>query len=203
MSSPILTTTLEIERHVAADGWNQQPRLFALADTATLIEREPQLARSMGLMAGPGLSGSFESDFGPASEFTPIEQNWSPDNAALEEALVALAWPPEVVGCAVVVERLILPPSAEADLPDAFLAAEHEVALAAAAHPDRKEVRLVAVVTSDGERMCAVRIRGMGDTDIAGAPEETDVLTGPDLVPNLIDALAATFAPDDEDHSES
>jgi len=36
--SPLVTSALETERHVAAAGWDQPPRLFALVRTAGLIE---------------------------------------------------------------------------------------------------------------------------------------------------------------------
>ena len=40
---PLSVAALDIERHVAASGWDQPPRLFALVRTAALLEREPQL----------------------------------------------------------------------------------------------------------------------------------------------------------------
>ena len=42
------TAVLEIERHAAEAGWDQPARLFALVETAHLLEREPQLAASIG-----------------------------------------------------------------------------------------------------------------------------------------------------------
>jgi hypothetical protein len=39
-------------------------------------------------------------------------------------------------------------------------------------------------VARDGARMCALRVRGDGDEAVR---------TGPDLVPGLADAIAATF----------
>jgi hypothetical protein len=81
------------------------------------------------------------------------------------------------------VERLMLPPSAEAAIPDGL----DEAALAAwvAEHPDRQEVRMTVGVLRDGTRDSALRLREK-DTP-------TEVLTGPDLVPGLAEALAATF----------
>ena len=55
-----------------------------------------------------------------------------------------------------------------------------------AEHPQRQEVRIVAAVLRDGSRSCALRMRAHDD--------ETSVLTGPDLVPGLSAALAATLA---------
>jgi hypothetical protein len=45
-------------------------------------------------------------------------------------------------------------------------------------------MRIVAAVSRGGHRMCALRLRGADDDS---------VLTGPDLVPGLCDALAETF----------
>ena len=54
-----------------------------------------------------------------------------------------------------------------------------------ATHPDRQDVRMAVVVTRDGGRMCALRLR-QHDVD-------AEVLLGADLVPRLTDALAATL----------
>jgi hypothetical protein len=54
----------------------------------------------------------------------------------------------------------------------------------ASAHPDRREVRLVAAVTRAGERHSAVRAR---------EPDDAPLLEGPDLVPGLLDHLTRTL----------
>jgi hypothetical protein len=89
-------------------------------------------------------------------------------------------WPAEVTGTAVVVERLVLPPGAE-DLPDD----PAEAAEAAASHPDRQEVRMVAGATRAGSTFCALRLREH-DGDFA-------VIEGPDLVPALLQLLQTTL----------
>jgi hypothetical protein len=162
--SPLRQAALEIERHVAAEGWDQPPRLFALVPTADLIAREPALADQL------------SSD--PAS-ITPIEQELDPARE-LEDLLTEIEWPDSVIGCAAVIERIMLPPEAEESLPDdpdALLAA-------AAAHPDRREVRLVAAVTRDQAAHSAVR---------AKEPADAELLEGPDLVPGLIEHLRDTL----------
>ena len=88
------------------------------------------------------------------------------------------------MGCAVVVERLMLPPSAEAAVTDLD---DVEAAQQAAAHPDREEVRIAVGVLRDGDRECAVRLRSHDD--------DRSVLSGRDLVPGLAEALAATLEP--------
>ena len=64
----------------------------------------------------------------------------------LEESLQTIAWPPAVAGCAAVVERLVLPPDADGDIPEDAAEAEQF----AREHPDRQEVRIVAGVTRAG-----------------------------------------------------
>ena len=73
----------------------------------------------------------------------------------------------------------MLPPSAEAALPDDL----DDAALAAwvAAHPERQEVRMTVAVLRDGARESAVRLRAKDSP--------TEVLTGADLVPGLAEAL--------------
>jgi hypothetical protein len=170
MPSQLTRAVLEIERYVADDGWDQAPRLFALVETAELLRREPQLAASLDVTEHePG-------------HLTPIEQEELPEFASLEELLGGIAWPPEVLGAALVVERLMLPPGAEAQLPR-----EEQEALAwLAEHPDRQEVRMAVGVLRDGSRECVLRL--------AGRDDDTSVLSGPDLVPGLTTALAATLA---------
>jgi hypothetical protein len=142
-------------------------------DTAALAEREPALAALMGL-----------DDASAAGSMTPIEQEQL--TRPLEEVLPEIAWPDEVVGCAAVVERLVLPPGADSDIPDDRI----EAAEYAATHPDRQEVRIVAAATRDGASWCALRLRSHDDDD--------SVLAGADLVPPLLQLLHATLEPDDE-----
>src|SRR5579875_3333952 len=42
--SPLAECAIETERHVASAGWDQPPRLFAIARNAELLDREPALA---------------------------------------------------------------------------------------------------------------------------------------------------------------
>lgn len=162
----------EIELHAASSGWDQPEQLFALVATSDLITREPQLAQLLGIE---------ESDGG----LTPIEQEPLAPGRLLEQVLPEIAWPPEVAGAAVVAERLVLPPGADAEVPEDPAGAQRY----AAQHPDRQEVRMVAAVLRTGEQACAMRLRSHDADDL--------VLTGPDLVPGLLTALRATL--DDEE----
>lgn len=170
----LTSAVIELEAHVNADGWDQPIRFFALARRSDLVQREPALAASLGL-----------DPISETDDLIPIEQEWGDPNAELDEALAGIAWPDQVVGAALAIERLLLPPSAEAEL-DAV--DPQESARIAAEHPERKEVRLAAAVLRDGRKMCAIRLRE-DDSDDA-------VLSGSDLLPGLTDALAATFAPE-------
>src|SRR5215213_3638876 len=58
--------------------------------------------------------------------------------------------------------------------------------VAAATHPERREVRMVVGVVRDGSRECVLRLRGAD-----GQPDER--LSGPDLAPALAEALLATL----------
>lgn len=168
-STPLRLVTVEVESHVAADGWDQPPRLYALVPTARLVEHEPALAER--------LSAQLEAQ---PDGLTSIEQDGLPPDRPLEDVLAEIEWPDAVAGCVVVVERVMLPPEAEADLPDD----EDALMTFVAEHPDRREVRLVAAVTRDGERHSAVRARD---------PLDAPLLEGPDLVPGLVDQLTRTL----------
>lgn len=164
--SPLRRAALEMEAYVAADGWDQAPRLFALVATADLVSKQPDLADQL------------SSDSG---EITLVEQDGVPADRPIEDLLIEIAWPDSVMGCAAVLERIMLPPEAEATLPED----PDEMFMAAAAHPDRQEVRLIAAVTRDGAAHSAVRAR---------EPDDAALLEGPDLVPGLIEQLRQTLA---------
>jgi hypothetical protein len=164
---------LEIEAHAADAGWDQPARLYALVPTADLLVREPALAAAMGLDAAAA-----------AGSLTPVEQDSLPqgaEDAPLEEVLGRIMWPAEVYGCAAVVERLVLPPDADAQMPDDAEAARRY----AAEHPDREEVRIVAAATRGGATHCALRLKAHDD--------DQSVVESPDLVPALLELLLATL----------
>jgi hypothetical protein len=148
---------LEVERHAAKSGWDQPASVFALVDTTELLQREPQLAALLGIEeADPGA-------------LTPVEQE--PASETLEELLATILWPPEVAGCAVVLE-------ASTDEPDP----------GPDPGPSPGDARIVAGALRSGEGFCAVRQRAHDEDDL--------VLTGPDLVPGLLQLLHATLEPD-------
>lgn len=169
----LMTAVLEVESHHSKSGWDQPARLYALVDTAHLVENEPELAAQLGLEA-PMEHGSL----------TPVEQDALPDGLELEEALPGISWPGMIFGCVAVVERLVLPPAVDGQVPD-----DPDLAMEfAQQHPDAEEVRIVAGVTRAGAAYCALRLRSE-DLDNA-------VMGGTDLVPALTELLRGTL--DDE-----
>lgn len=194
MDSPdLFAAAMDIERHVASQGWDQPALLFALVPTERVRADQPELAAQLGV-----------TDAGPA--LTTFEQPAPPDEEELDDFLARIEWPAQIVGAALVVERLVLPPEAEAQIAD-----RPDAATVARLHPDARDMRIVAAVTRDGDRMCVLRLRGqraggeVAPDDHASLPETTgagegvmfddddEVLTGEDLVPGLADALLATF----------
>lgn len=168
-SGPLYAVLRELDAHASESGWDQPERLFAIAGTADLLRREPQLAAMLGL-----------EDDGDLPAYTPIEQEQLTPGQSLEDALASITWPPEVAGVAAVAERLVLPPGVE-DIPDD----PAQAAAFAAAHPERQEVRIVAAALRTGESACALRLRSHDSDEL--------VLTGEDLVPGLLTQLHATL----------
>jgi hypothetical protein len=166
----LASAVLEIENHAATEGWDQPARLYALVDTATIVLREPALAAAMGLDVASA-----------AGSLTPVEQDQLTPDQPLEVALESITWPPEVTGCAALVERLVLPPDADEHIPEDPASAEEF----ARDHPDRQEVRIVAGVTRAGATYCALRLRAHDD--------DQSVVGGAELVPGLLQLLVATL----------
>lgn len=174
----LAAAVFEIESHHSGSGWDQPARLYALVDTAQLVEREPALAAAMGLDAASA-DGSL----------TPIEQEELAPDQLLERVLESIVWPANVAGCVAVVERLVLPPDADAKIPDDRADAEEF----AREHPDRQEVRIVAGATRAGSTYCALRLRAHDD--------DQSVVGGAHLVPGLLALLGATLTEDLADDS--
>ncbi len=166
--SALVRAIAEIEQHVREDGWDQPARLYALAPTADLLSREPALASNIGI-----------DPSAPGDALTPIEQDVA--GRPIEDLLLEITWPETVTGCALVLERIVLPPGAEEEMPDEDGAATRW----AAQHPDRSDVRVVVGVLRDGRRASALRIRGHEADD--------ELILGAELSPELGNALAETF----------
>ncbi|ROS76870.1 PPA1309 family protein [Cellulomonas sp. PhB143] len=163
----------EIEQHVAASGWDGPPRLFALVETERALADDPSLAaRLPDDVVAAARTGS--------GHLTSVEQEIEATDD-VEGLLARVGWPGAVHGAAIVVERIVLPPEAEQDVP-----ADQDEALAyLAQHPAREDVRIAAGVLRDGTSWCALRSRSHDD--------DGQVAFGADLVPGLVEALGATL----------
>ena len=161
------TTLAEIETHLSAAGWDRPPALFALVRAGQFLADDPETGRRLGL------------DELAADTLTPCEQEELPEGP-LDDVLAGIAWPEAVAGCALSQEIVFLPPDAEAGLsPD-------QAASRAADHPQRREARLVVAALRDGTTAAVLRLRETDGTD-------GELLTGPDLAPNLAEALLQTL----------
>lgn len=165
--TPLITCAVDTEQHVARSGWDQPTRLFALVRTSELLAAEPQLAARLEGEDPDGL--------------TAIEQEDLPEGSGLDGLLAGIVWPAEVAGTAISVERIVVPPEAEAGLPDDPEAALEHLA----AHPARQDVRLLVAVDRTGEQVTLLRQRAH-DSDDA-------VAMGADIAPGLVEALRATL----------
>ena len=155
----------EVEQHVAAGGWDQPVRLFALVPTLDVLAADPTIS----------LSGELA--------LTSVEQELEDLVASVEDLLGTIAWPNEVVGAIVVLERIILPPEAQEDLPED---SDESFVQVAADHPMRRDVRMVSAALRSGQNMNALRFRIHDNDD--------EVAIAPDLIPTLNDAVLATFS---------
>ena len=89
---------------------------------------------------------------------------------------------PQLGGVRAAQLMVMLPPEAEQDLPDGV--DTDALVSAVDADPRRQEVRIVVAANPAGDHFCLLRLRAHPD----------DLLTGQDLVPQLAEALASTFA---------
>ena len=169
---------LELERHAAGAGWDQPAQLYALVPAGDVLGDDPGAAEAIGL----------PPDTDPDVLVT-VEQGDLPPELSLEELLEQIEWPEEVRGTAVVLERLVLPPSAGEVPVDT-----QEATRFAQEHPEREEVRIVAGALRGGATYAAMRLRSRDD-DFA-------VLESPDLVPALLELLQTTLLPSSAGHDE-
>lgn len=167
-------TAREIDKYVARGGWDGQIHLFALVEAQKALAENPALEADL----PPGVNSE---DLNSPQAMLSIEQEDLPAAAGIGELLAQIAWPDTVDGAALTVERILLPPAAEAKLPK-----DPQAALKALEnHPDKQEARITASVTRSGDAWCIIRLRAY-DT-------EKMVLSGAELAPGITQALAQTF----------
>ena len=100
---------LDIEKAALLVGWDHAPSLYALVHTATLLD-QPDLPEE--------LKDALRQEWdGTDTHLNAIIQE-DFQGEDLEEMLAHLAWPPSVVGAALSLERVIVPPEVEAQAPE-------------------------------------------------------------------------------------
>lgn len=167
----------DVELGASRAGWDHAPSLYALVATGDLLDQD-DLPSDIADQVRAGWDGS------PAHLSAIVQEDLPEDD--LEELLGHLGWPEQVGGAALTVERVIVPPEVEAEAPE-----DPEEAIAfISEHPARTDVRLAVGVLRSGESWCAMRARTFDSDD--------QVMTGSDLVPGLVEALRASFAPDED-----
>lgn len=178
-SDALVAALVELEHHVSRLGFDQPPRLFALADAHEVVAREPHLVEQL----------SLQVDQLPPHALLAIEQDEFQPGPDLAADLARITWGEDVAGCAVTMVNTFLPSGAEQDMPDDPDAAADWVSQ----HPDRQEMRIaVGVLRGDISH---------GVARMASHPEE--LLGARDLVPGLAAVLAHTLEPDTEPQEEA
>ncbi len=157
--------------------WDSPSRLFSLVRTKTLLAA-PDLPADV----EAGLRANWD---GSPTHLSAVEQELEPGQDE-EKLLATLAWPEQVDGAVVTLERLIVPREVEEAAPtDPDEAAEF-----VSNHPARLEMRLAVGVLRTGESWCALRLRTFDD--------DASVAKGADLVPELVDLLKVGFLSETE-----
>lgn len=171
-NAALVAVLLEIERHIAADGWDQPARLFALVSSAELSAAEPALADRLGVG---------DADGRPVDALTAVEQDEFAGDTGdeLSDVLAQISWPSTVTGCALSMVRTFLPSGAEAEIPDT----SEEAARYVNEHPDRQEIRVVVGVDRAGHQHGLARL----------ASQPGELLAAEDLIPGLGVVLAHTL----------
>ena len=175
-SRALARAVTETEAHVAAFGWDQPVRVFALVRTNEALAADPDIAELLD-------AATLEESRTDPELLLVVEQEGLPAYAVLELLLAQLAWPESVHGAAISVERLVLPPAAQ-DEAEAITDAAERLAFLQA-RPDREDIRMVVGVLRSGESWCVLRSRTHDD--------DASIYQGEQLVPGLTEALAATF----------
>ncbi|MFW0789101.1 PPA1309 family protein [Gordonia sp. CPCC 205333] len=187
----------DVVEFVDAAGWDQPPTLFALVPTSVLAETQPDLVDEYDTSELSPIAQDplLTSEVGPSAD-------QAIQSAELEHILATTSWPEAVAGCALVQEIVVLPPEAESDLDEAFepllsdpAAADAAARSTALAHPGSQPARLIAGALRDGRTLSLLQLRPLDDVDDG----QIELLSHPDLAPNLVEALAATLdnQPDD------
>lgn len=173
----LANVVVDIEKTASRIGWDAPSALYALVPTAQLLA-QPDLPADVADSLRQGWDGS-------DAHLSAIAQDDLPHSDELTSILESLAWPDQVAGAALTTEIVTVPPEVEAAAP----ADEDEALEFIATHPSRTEVRLAVGVLRTGESWCALRARTFDSDDKVGQ--------GSQLVPEIVQALAASFDPEE------
>ncbi|MBV7363552.1 hypothetical protein KRX54_03790 [Actinomycetaceae bacterium TAE3-ERU4] len=167
----------EIEQQASQVGWDHPPTVYALVKAKQLLA-DPQLPEQF--------RGHLESQIQVNEEYLVAVVQEDLSTPQILETLEQLAWPEEVCGMAVSLERVSVPPEVEAQAP----ADSEAAATFFANHESREEIRICAGALRTGQTWCAIRSRAHDS--------EESVVEGSEMIPDLSQALLATFAPEEE-----
>ncbi|GAB26169.1 hypothetical protein GOPIP_092_00870 [Gordonia polyisoprenivorans NBRC 16320 = JCM 10675] len=168
------------------NGPDHLPAVFALVPTPVLARMHPELVdpdddSALSLLAEEPIAPRADDD-GDTDDVEPY--------AALEEFLATTSWPEPVVGAAVVLDIVVLPPQAGLDLPEAAGGAEPDAPTlrsAARDHPDARAARLAVGALRGGTRLALLEL-------VPDDPDEArELRTHPDMAADLQQALAAAL----------
>ncbi len=153
--------------YVAAIDWGCPDLLFGIVPTALLASSAPELV-----------------DEGDDSVLSPVLQDPEDPYADTETVLATTAWPEQVVGCALVTEITVVPPGDSA--PDGSTPRDGALQPGAGG----RRARLIGGVLRTGQRLALLAL----EPDPERPDDPNHLRTHPELAPDLLDALAATFA---------
>lgn len=108
-------------------------------------------------------------DDGDDSALSPVLQDPEDPYADTETILATIGWPDAVAGCALVTEITVVPPDGD--------------------ESQSRQARLIGGALRTGPRVALLALR----PDESDGDEPNHLRTHPDLAPELLDALAATF----------
>lgn len=156
-------TVAQVARHAAQQGWDKQPRLYSLATKSSIVSAVPELSSELAELQ--------------ADDFVPIEQDPLPPGNP-DEVISQIQWPPDVVGCVLVTEFIMLPSADEGLVPMDQAVAEEW----AAQRGDGRRARLSVGVLRDGRYTCCLQYR---DSD--------ELVFQDDLADDVVAALRNTL----------
>lgn len=147
----LISAVVGTARHAASPDWGQPPRLYALTKKSRLSFLPQEVLPPEVADAGP-------------DSLIPIEQDALPEGDPAQ-VLTTIHWPPDVDGCVLVSELVIVPTDAGGE-----------------PAPRETEGRLTVGVLRGGQYSCCLQLRG-----------QDNLLIGDDMAQDVVAALLGTF----------